>query len=75
MQKRFRKASDVDRGEITIYHAIQTLMSDSYKECVIKLSVIYLIGNLPYFTIYKTKKSPLHLSLIYLITPIYLQDI
>lgn len=57
MQKRFRKASDVDRGEITIYHAIQTLMSDSYKECVIKLSVIYLIGNLPYFTIYKTKKK------------------
>lgn len=50
-------------------------MSDCYKECVIKLSVIYLKGNLPYFTIYKTKKNPLHLSLLYLITPIYQQDI
>lgn len=46
-------------------------MLDSYKECVIKLLVIYLIGNLLYFIIYKIKKSLLYLLLIYFIIFIY----
>lgn len=46
-------------------------MLDCYKECVIKLLVIYLKGNLLYFIIYKIKKSLLYLLLLYFIIFIY----